>query len=124
MKPDNSSAVLFNVGALIAVCALAYFVFPAQDGIMIAIGLVAGFVLAMLTFAKTLPAGATIPAALGAFVGLVLVAFAIPWAISHELRATDVGGMRDGWLTMSGAVGALLWGVAVRLLWNSRKLIR
>ena len=48
---------------------------------MIAIGLVAGFVLAMLTFGRTMPAGATIPAALGAFVGLVLVAYAIPWVI-------------------------------------------
>ncbi|MDB5677836.1 hypothetical protein [Sphingomonas bacterium] len=124
MNPNSSSAALLNVGVLIALCALAYFVFPGQDGIMIAIGLVVGFVLAMLTFARTMPAGATIPAALGAFVGLVLVAFAIPWMISHELRAADVGNMRDGLLTMSGAVGALLWGVALRLLWNSRKLIR
>jgi hypothetical protein len=120
---DGSLAALLNVGVLIGLCALAYFVFPGQDGAMIAIGVVAGFVLAMLTFGKAMPAGATIPSALGAFVGLVLVAFAIPWVISRELRSTELGGMRDGLLTMSGAVGALLWGVALRLLWNARKLV-
>ena len=46
MNPNSSSAALLNVAVLIAVSALAYFVFPGQDGIMIAIGIVAGFVLA------------------------------------------------------------------------------
>jgi hypothetical protein len=124
MNPNSSSAAVLGVAVLLGVCALAYFVFPGQDAIMIAIGVVGGFVLAMLTFAKTVPAGATIPVVLGAFVGLLLVAFAIPWVISRELRATELGSMRDGLLTMSGAVGALLWGVALRLLWNSRKLIQ
>ncbi|THD36762.1 MAG: hypothetical protein E7773_07115 [Sphingomonas sp.] len=124
MNADSSQAALLNAGVVIGLCALAYFVFPGHDGVMIAVGVVAGFVLAMLTFGKTMPAGATIPAALGAFVGLVLVAFAIPWVVRSELHADDLGGMRAGLITMSAAVGALLWGVALRLLWNARKLIR
>jgi hypothetical protein len=123
VTPGGPTETLLNVGGLVAVCVLAYFVFPGQDGLMIAIALVAGFVLAMLTFGKTMPAGATIPGALGAFVGLVLVAYVIPWVIRRELRADDLGGMRAGLITMSAAVGALLWGVALRLLWNARKLI-
>jgi hypothetical protein len=116
-------SALLNAGVLIGLCVLAYFVFPGNDMAMIAIGVVAGFVLAMLTFGRTMPAGATIPAALGAFVGLVVVAYAIPWVIRSELRTDDLGGMRTGLITMSSAVGALLWGVALRLLWNARKLI-
>ena len=123
MTSNSPMAALLNMGVLIGLCALAYFVFPGHDKTMIAIGVVAGFVLAMLTFGKTMPAGATIPGALGAFVGLVLVAYAIPWVIRRELTADDLGGMRTGLITMSSAVGALLWGVALRLLWNARKLI-
>ncbi|MBS0480008.1 MAG: hypothetical protein JSR79_12010 [Proteobacteria bacterium] len=123
MNPGGPTETLLNVGGLIVLCLLAYFVFPGRDGLMIAIGIVTGFVLAMLTFGKAMPAGATIPGALGAFVGLVLVAYAIPWVVRHELVADDLGGMRTGLMTMSATVGALLWGVALRLLWNARKLI-
>ena len=123
MIPGGSTETLLNVGGLIALCLLAYFVFPGRDGLIIAIGVVVGFVLAMLTFGKTMPSGATIPAALGSFIGLVLVAYAVPWVIRRELVTDDLGGMRTGLITMSTAVGALLWGVALRLLWNARKLI-
>ena len=123
MTSGGSTEALINVGGLIVLCLFAYFVFPGRDGLMIAIGVVAGFVLAMLTFGKTMPSGATIPAALGAFIGIVLVAYAIPWVVRRELTAADLGGMRTGLITMSSAVGALLWGVALRLLWNARKLI-
>jgi hypothetical protein len=124
MNPTGSGAAMLNVAVLIGLAVLSYLVFPGQDGLMIAVGVVAGFVLAALTFGKEIGAGATIPKALGAFLGIVLVAFAIPWVIGNELARTDVGGMRAGILTLSHAVGALLWGVALRLLWNARKLIQ
>jgi len=123
MNPTGTGAAMLNVAVLIGLAVLSYFVLPGQNGLMIAIGIVAGFVLATLTFGREIAAGATIPKVVGSFLVIVLVAFAIPWVIGNELVATDLGGMRAGILTLSHAVGALLWGVALRLLWNARKLI-
>ncbi|MES2096190.1 MAG: hypothetical protein V4459_05475 [Pseudomonadota bacterium] len=123
MNPTGTGAAMLNVAVLIGLAALGYFVFPGQDGLMIVLGVVAGFVLATLTFGKDIGAGATIPKVIGAFIVIVLVAYAIPWTIENELTALNPGGMKTGLVTLSHAVGALLWGVALRLLWNARKLI-
>ena len=124
MNSSGNLAALINLAVVVALGALAYFVFPRSHGIVIAVGVVAGFALASLSFARTLPRGAGWPQVIALFVVTVAIAYAIPWVIGRELRIAEVGGMREGLLSMSIAVGALLWGVALRMLWNARKLIR
>ena len=108
MNASGSGSTLPNVAMPVGLAVLSY----------------VGCALPPRTSGSEIGSVAAISKVLSMIANIVLAAFTTPGVKGGERAKTDLGGRSAGISTLSRALGALLSGVALRQLWNARKLIR